>query len=241
MDNRNAQKMLQDIQIISFDVGFTLIHPYPPVGEVYAAVAAKYGYPADSWKVQHRFIEAWQRKTEENRQSGKSHPLSAEDTAFAWWQEVFSQSIGNHIPKTCLKIIFKECFFEYGRGKYWQIYKEVIPVLKVLHHKYTLVILSNWDQRLQQTLWELQLTQYFKHIYISSQIGAAKPYAEAFHYLLRDLQIEAGSVLHIGDSLADDFQAARSAGLKALHLNRSAKKPDLTSPTPHITSLNQLL
>ena len=239
MDEQVVQEILQDIQVISFDVGFTLIYPHPPVGEVYAAIAAKYGYPADPLQVHNRLIKTWQQKIKKSRSTGTAHPLAAEDTAFSWWQEIFNLSIGNHIPQSCLEIIFKECFFEYGRGKYWQIYEDVIPLLKILQKKYTLVILSNWDLRLQQTLWELKLDPFFKNIYISTQIGFAKPHSQAFNYILMDQHAEAGFVLHIGDSLADDFQAARSAGLKALHLNRQGTPSDPTSPS--ITSLKQLL
>jgi putative hydrolase of the HAD superfamily len=231
---------MKGIEVISFDVGFTLIHPHPPVGKVYSMIAAKYGYPADADQVNSRFLKAWQRKTRDNQSAGPSHPLADEATAYCWWHEVFRQSIGDSIPEHCLEIIFKECFYEYGRGKYWRIYTDVPPALQRLHKKYTLVVLSNWDLRLQQTLWELQLTPYFKNIYISTQIGFAKPQQRAFLHMVNDLGIDPRSVLHVGDSLVEDYRAAASAGLKSLHLKR-AQKGDRHQENFQISSLHQLL
>ena len=237
------EKNLKGIEVISFDVGFTLIYPHPPVGQVYAAIAAKYGYPVDAQQVHERFLRAWQQKTRDNRMPDQPHPLAAETTAFLWWQDIFRQAIGDHIPDDCLEIIFKECFYEYGRGRYWRIYDDVIPALNTLQEAFTLVVLSNWDLRLQQTLWELKLDKYLKKIYISTQIGFAKPRERAFKHILKDMGTAAETVLHIGDSLEDDFLAAQTAGLKAIHLNRNKKgdrRQNSSNNHRQISSLTEL-
>ena len=54
----------QSIQAVSFDVGGTLIEPWPSVGHVYAAVAVDHGHRGISpATLDRQFAEAWKRKT----------------------------------------------------------------------------------------------------------------------------------------------------------------------------------
>src|ERR1051326_9281154 len=51
------------IRAITFDVGGTLIDPWPSVGHVYAAVAAESGLPAyDPAVLNAQFVAAWRAK-----------------------------------------------------------------------------------------------------------------------------------------------------------------------------------
>src|ERR1041385_8799653 len=51
------------LKAVSFDVGGTLIDPWPSVGHVYAAVAAESGLPAyDPAVLTAQFVAAWRAK-----------------------------------------------------------------------------------------------------------------------------------------------------------------------------------
>ena len=52
------------IRAVTFDVGGTLIQPWPSVGHVYAEVAALHGYRAlDAEQLNRRFAAAWRQRT----------------------------------------------------------------------------------------------------------------------------------------------------------------------------------
>ena len=46
-------------QAITFDIGGTLIEPWPSVGHVYAEVAARFGLRAEPSELNRRFRDAW--------------------------------------------------------------------------------------------------------------------------------------------------------------------------------------
>ena len=90
-----------------------------------------------------------------------------------------------------------------------------------------LAVASNRDHRLRRLLRELRLDRYFRTIVISSEAGFAKPFPVIFEAVLRQLGRPAGGVLHIGNSLREDFAGATAAGFSALHLDRGSPSRDL--------------
>ena len=59
-------------------------------------------------------------------------------------------------------------------------------------------------------------------------LGCPKPQREAYLAACRQLEVTPANTLMVGDSLANDVQGARTAGLHALHLDRTGKG-DLSS------------
>ena len=53
---------MENVSAITFDVGGTLIEPWPSVGHVYAEVAARHGVQAEPEELTDRFVDAWNRK-----------------------------------------------------------------------------------------------------------------------------------------------------------------------------------
>ena len=50
---------MESIKAITFDVGGTLIEPWPSVGHAYAEVAARHGVTVEPDEVTSRFVKAW--------------------------------------------------------------------------------------------------------------------------------------------------------------------------------------
>ena len=235
--------ILRDKQAISFDVGFTLIYTEPPVGTVYAGIAADFGYRLDAGEVQDRFVRIWKAKSHLARQE-KNAALANEEKAYRWWKEIFSAAVGETVSPQDLENMFHVCFNEYARGVYWRLYPDVLPALESLRAGgLRLAVLSNWDRRLLKTLNELHLDGYFEKIYISTLIGQTKPEAAAFQYVIDDLGISGQLLLHVGDTWEEDILGAQQAGIAAVWLNRPGKNK--TAPghrqVPVISSLAELL
>ncbi|HEU5248802.1 MAG TPA: HAD-IA family hydrolase, partial [Thermoanaerobaculia bacterium] len=60
---------------------------------------------------------------------------------------------------------------------------------------------------------------------------------EIFHRACRRIGVEPAEALHVGDSVAEDFQGARRAGLSALLLDRLDRHPEIAD---RIVSLGEL-
>lgn len=188
------------IRAITFDVGGTLIEPWPSVGHVYAEVAARFGVIGISsgWLTQS-FIRAWQRRT-------------TFDYARESWFAIVRETFGEYAVQLPQEF-FPAVYDQFAEAKAWRIYGDVVPALRALAAAgVKLGVISNWDERLRPLLAELGLAQYFPVIVVSCEMGATKPDRRLFERAARQLGVEPGELLHVGDSHVIDVLGAGNAG-----------------------------
>ena len=103
-----------------------------------------------------------------------------------------------------------------------ELFCDTIPLMKALRSKHIeAVILTNGPSDGQRAKFKtLGLSRYIQRIYISEEIGFAKPYREAFEHILRDFDVPASEVLMVGDSIENDIEGAEQAGIKAVLIDR---------------------
>jgi putative hydrolase of the HAD superfamily len=199
------------IKAITFDVGGTLITPWPSVGHVYAEVAAAHGYaglPAEL--LNQRFADAW--KASEDF-----------DHSRARWAALVDATFLGLIEPLPSRTFFASLFERFAEPAVWHIFDDVIPALNVLRSRgFRLGIISNWDDRLRPLLRRLRLYDYFEAVVISCEVGSPKPARIAFAQAANQLAAPPGAILHVGDSLASDVQGAKAAGFAAVCLDRQA-------------------
>jgi len=96
----------------------------------------------------------------------------------------------------------------------------------------------------QKKIQQLGLDKYFSenHIFISDQVGIAKPNPEIFEVAAREVNLPAEQLLYVGDSWENDIVGPIMAGWKSIWFNHRRKQP-MTHHKPHaeITSLSTLL
>ncbi len=208
---------------------------------MYAGLAARFGYSFNGEDIHSRFVETFKRKNARNREKRADNALADEERSYEWWKEIFKESMGELLPPGDLEKMFKVCFDEYAKGEYWRLFPDVEQTLTALRSGgYRLVVLSNWDHRLNQTLKELALDRFFEKIYISTLIGYAKPDPRAFQYVIEDLGVPAEVVLHVGDTLEEDILGAREAGVRAVCIDRKKRYRSMRE-VPIISNLAELL
>ncbi|MCW5555864.1 MAG: HAD-IA family hydrolase [Verrucomicrobiae bacterium] len=214
------------IQAVTFDVGGTLIEPWPSVGHVYAEVAARYGAKGLSAEMlNRRFLAAW-----------KQHP--AFDHTVADWAAIVDESFAGLLTEKPSQTFFPELYEHFGSATAWRVYADVRPTLEALRTRsLRLGLISNWDDRLRPLLRALDLTEYFEAILISCEVGAGKPAPAIFQEAVRRMGVPAGAILHVGDSMEADVQGARAAGLSAVQIERVAEPKQ----NCQIQSLTELL
>jgi putative hydrolase of the HAD superfamily len=118
-----------------------------------------------------------------------------------------------------------------------RIYPHASDVLKQLHNKVRLAIVSN-SQRLftMPELVQFDIAKYFEYILFSSDAGACKPDPAIFRRMLKSIKARPRDVIFVGDDLCNDIAAAKNAGMKVVWINhgqpgvspsgRGAKSPD---------------
>jgi len=199
------------IQAITFDVGGTLIEPWPSVGHVYAEVAGRHGLKNLSpEQLNARFKTAW-RARETFRHSRNE------------WDELVTEVFGEALPPG----FFAELYERFAEPDAWHVYDDVQPTLDLLASRaIQLAVISNWDERLRPLLHKLKLEHYFKSFSISLEVGFAKPSPIIFQHAAKQLGLPAGSILHVGDSLEMDITGATAAGFQAIQIHRGNARPE---------------
>lgn len=98
-----------------------------------------------------------------------------------------------------------------------------------------LVVVSNWDCSLSDVLARIGLAPLLDGVVASAAVGARKPAAEIFERALSIAGVSAAEAVHIGDSLREDIEGARAAGIEAVLLQREG-----TPGPPGVTKIATL-
>src|SRR5690242_19061937 len=102
------------IRAITFDVGGTLIEPWPSVGDIYAAVAARHGLhglPVDS--LNRQFAAAWKN-------------LDRFNYTRSDWFNIVNQTFRGLAPTPIADALFSELYREFARPEAWRIFDDVV-------------------------------------------------------------------------------------------------------------------
>jgi putative hydrolase of the HAD superfamily len=196
---------------MTFDVGGTLIEPWPSVGHLYAEVAARHGSPNISAEaLNRRFGTAWAALRNFNHTRAE-------------WAALVAATFGNLLPEPPSEACFEELYVQFAQPSAWRVFEEVKETLEALASGgLKLGIISNWDERLRPLLHALKLHDYFEVILISQEVGFTKPSRVIFELAADKLALPPEAILHVGDSLELDAQGARATGFQAALLDRAA-------------------
>ena len=109
----------------------------------------------------------------------------------------------------------------------WRIYDDVPGTIDALEEAgYLLAVVSNWDSQLPRLLEGLGLARRFRTLSVSAIEEIGKPDPEIFRRTCERLGVPAAEVLHVGDSVVEDYEGARAAGLDALLIDRAGRFPE---------------
>ena len=197
------------IRAVSFDVGGTLIEPWPSVGHVYAEAAARFGIQGVAPDALTRqFRAAWKARR-------------AFDYSREAWRELVNASFAGLWPEPPGLDCFDAMYDAFARPEPWRIFDDVIPTLAAVRERgWKLAVVSNWDERLRPLLRELKLIDHFDAVVISHEAGVTKPAPQIFRRAAAQLNLPVEDILHVGDSTAEDCLGARAAGMRSLLLDR---------------------
>ncbi len=201
------------IKAITFDVGGTLIEPWPSVGHVYANVAARHGFPGlDPDVLNARFRSAWA-------------TLGNFDYTRDGWRRLVDEVFREMGPFQHGVTFFPELYERFAEPDAWRVFDDVRPALVAMADSgVRLGIISNWDERLRGLLRKLRLDAPFEVIAVSCEIGFAKPAPTIFAEAARKFALPCAAILHAGDSAEMDVAGARAAGFAAVQITRHTNK-----------------
>jgi putative hydrolase of the HAD superfamily len=216
-----VQPLLQGIRVVVFDAVGTVIHPNPSAPVVYADMGRRFGSQLTVPVISRRFLDAFH---DEETLDVRFGFRTSEQRERERWQRIVARVLDDVTdPDAC----FRELFEHFSLPRAWECDPTALSTFESLANLgFQLALASNYDQRLHSVAAGLPPLRLLEHRVISSEVGWRKPAPEFFETLCRIVDQPADSILHVGDSLTNDYQGARNAGLQAALIRRSAATTD---------------
>lgn len=116
-----------------------------------------------------------------------------------------------------------------------------LELVEYLAEKYTLCVASNapYEQQCGR-LARAGLLPWFRHLFLSERIGAAKPSKAFFDACLAELALEREEVMMIGDSLTADIRGGADYGLKTCWFHPGGLETELIPSDYTVSSLTEI-
>lgn len=226
-------------KVIFLDAMGTLFDLKSSVGEIYQEYALKYDVKVDAKLLNKAFFSSFKSAPPLAFSTTKLELLQKQE--FSWWnnivQTTFSQ-IGMLETFTDFTDFFQEIYSYFATKEPWYIFPDVVLALERWQEQgIKLGVISNFDTRLNEVLKLLELDRFFSSITISSVAGFAKPDINIFEIALKKHHVLATESWHIGDSIVEDYEGGKNAGISSFWLNRQATSLNIENQLPNLSSL----
>ncbi len=215
---------IMSLNAIFFDAGGTLFEVRGSVGKIYSDVALRHGIHIDPKTLDVIFRKEFAAKSSMGFPANAAGNLPRAERL--WWLELVQRVLPDFFPAELVKPYFDELYSFFCSAEAWHLFPDAEETLTQLKRRgYRLGVISNFDTRLKEILTKLRIGFLFDHVTISWEAGAAKPEVKIFHDALKAMNISPDQALHVGDSIQEDFEGARAAGLTSILLDRLDNHP----------------
>jgi len=225
---------------IFFDVGNTLLLPYPSVADICAEVLAVHGHTVDSTRLNQALVLADQ-AYEEKYWRDDSFWMKEIDTA-KFWIELYELMLDEAGLQEEVTELATDIYSEFGQADRWQPYPDVVPALtKLFEAGYKIGLVSNWDTRLTSLSIDTGLSKYLDFVISSANVGLLKPQPQIFELALERAGVGAAEAMHVGDHYYADIMGARSVGITPVLLDRKGTVSNTNTDCLVVNSLHELV
>ncbi len=220
---------MSDLRAVLFDVDFTIARPGPELGpEGYQRLGARFGLELDP----SRYRAAREQAVE----GIKRHPeLEHDEEIWVAFTERIIRGMGGDADSAY------ECAVEMTRAwehaEHFELFEDALPVLAELRAQgLKLGLVSNTGRNLDEFVAHHRLD--VDAALGSGAFGRTKPHPTIFRAVLERLEVEPTGAAMVGDSLEDDIEGARAAGIQqAFLLDREHRYPEIENSLPDLFAL----
>jgi putative hydrolase of the HAD superfamily len=217
------------LKAVLFDVDFTIARPGPELGpEGYRRLGARFGLELDP----SRYAVARERAVEGIRR----HPeLEHDEEIWVAFTERIVRGMGGDADSAY------DCAVEMTRAwehaEHFELYEDALPVLEELRrHRLKLGLVSNTGRDLDAFVAHHRLD--VDAAIGSGAFGRTKPHPTIFRAVLDRLEVEPADAAMVGDSVEDDVEGARAAGIeRAFLLDRDGRFERVENRLPNLLAL----
>jgi len=223
------------VRAVFFDVGNTLLYPYPSVATVCHEVFAAAGHARDVDDIE-RLMPLVDDFYEAAYARDDTFWTDEERTSEVWvgMYSLLARKLGIEDDAESLA---RRVYEEFGDPARWMAYADVRPAFERLRERgLALGIISNWDRRLESILASLGLTEMLDTVVSSAVVGLRKPDPRIFEHACEAVGVAGHEAVHVGDHHYADVLGASSAGLYPVLIDRHG----IRDPAQALGSLDAL-
>jgi putative hydrolase of the HAD superfamily len=220
---------------VFFDLGQTLVRPFPSFPELFAQVCAEHTVSLSEGGVRDLLclIDA---EIAREQAGGGGFSRSIEDSR-RFWTGLYCRVLESRYPGYP-EALPAALFNRFSSPSSYRLYDDVLPALSALRAAgVRLAIISNWEAWAEEMVDLLTLRPFFDVTLISGVTGIEKPDARIFRMAIEATGVPAARALHVGDNPAHDCDAAYAVGITPVLLDRYDRHP--VSPWTRITDLER--
>jgi putative hydrolase of the HAD superfamily len=207
------------IRAVFFDVGNTLLQPYPAVGEVCRQVLADEGHVHDLGAIDE--IMPLVDEYYEDRYRTDDTFWTSEDETSQVWVGMYSLLCRRLGIADEGERIARRVYDEFGDPRRWRAYPDVKPAFERLSTLgLQLGIISNWDRRLNSLIEGVGLGEYLSTVVSSAEVGLHKPDPRIFELACERLGVAPREAAHVGDHYYADIVGASAVGMNPVLIDR---------------------
>ena len=202
------------IQAVFFDVDFTLIYPGPRFqGEGYRQFCIKHGIAVDPGRFGAAVISA-SHILDQAQDNVYDHQIFIDYTAH------IIERMGGSGPGVAA--CATEIYQEWAACQHFLLYEDVPAALNALAERNVRIgLISNSHRCLESFQSHFELEGLIDVAISSSQHGYMKPHPSIFEAALKLAGVQASESVMVGDSLSQDIEGARRAGMRGVLVRRS--------------------
>ena len=210
---------------VFFDVGNTLLYPYPSVSEVCRQVLENAGHVRDLSAIDALMplVDAYY----EDRYREDDTFWTDEGETSGVWVGMYSLMCRRLGIDQDAEELARQVYDAFGEAARWRPYDDVLPALRRLKDQgLALGIISNWDRRLVSLLDTLGIGDLVDTVVSSADVGLRKPDPRIFELACGRVGVAPGRAAHVGDHHYADIVGARAVGMSAILIDRSGTGDD---------------
>jgi putative hydrolase of the HAD superfamily len=208
------------IEAVFFDVGNTLLYPYPSVSAVCREILLDAGHDHEIEAIDE-LLPLVDEYYEDRYREDDTFWTDEGETSQVWvgMYSLLVRKLG--IDEDAEKLA-RRVYDEFGDPARWRAYDDVIPTLKRLavERRLKVGVISNWDSRLEELLNGLGLSAMLDGIVSSADVGLHKPDPRIFQLACAKLGVEPEDAVHVGDHHYADIVGASAVGMVPVMIDR---------------------
>lgn len=233
--------MTHSIRVVFFDAADTLFHVHGSVAEMYLRHAVEFGFrqkPDSAKEIGQAFRRAFHEAPPPV--FAVTEPAQIKQSERLWWFDIVHNVFYRVGMFERFDEFFDQVFRSFEDHRAWRLFPETVSTLALLKAQgLELGIVSNFDSRLFTVMRGLGIADSFDTVTISSLAQAAKPSPKIFQMALEKHAVDPEEALHVGDSMREDVEGARKAGLHTALLDRAGTVKPVDVPI--LNSLEEVI